>query len=294
MNRRDFLQRSAAVTVGAIVGTSMIASALGLKSCATAEPAKEKIIGLQLYSLREAMSNDVPGTLKKIADMGYKTLEAASYKDGKLYGYAPEEFRELVASYGMELTSSHVGIQYDPEREEEIMKQWDLVFDTHVAAGCKYLIMPWFKPGETLEDIKVYSDYFNTLAVKAKAKGLQFGFHNHAAEFEQRDGVMIMDYFIENAVPEMKFQLDVYWANKGGVDPVEFIRKHGKKICLLHIKDESILGDTGELDFEAIFNAAYAEGITDYYVEVERYTPLPAEGCVQKSFDYLDVAPYVK
>ncbi|MFI3299743.1 MAG: TIM barrel protein [Rikenellaceae bacterium] len=294
MNRRDFLQRSAALTVGAVVGSSIIASTLGLKSCAKVEDAKGKIIGLQLYSLREAFNEDVPGTLKKIANMGYKSLEAASYKDGKIYGYEPKEFKRMVEELGMEVTSGHAGRAYEADKEEEIMQWWDEAFDAHKAAGCKYIIMPWIKPGDTLEDIKECSDYFNRVAKAAKAKGLQFGFHNHAAEFEQRDGQVIMDYFIENAVPEMKFQLDVYWANVGGVNPADYIRKYGKKIALLHIKDDSIIGDSGKLDFESIFNAAYEVGIEGYYVEVEKYFPVPAEECVQKSFDFLEVAPYVK
>lgn len=294
MNRRDFLQKGAALTVGAIVGTSVIASALGLKSCAPAEAATQKNIGLQMYSLREAFKEDVPATLQVIADMGYVNLEAASYNDGKIYGYAPEVFRKMVEDLGMSLKSAHVGRAYEADKDAEIMEWWDLALDTHKAAGCEYVIMPWIKPGPTLDDIKVLSDYFNRVAEKAKAKGIKFGFHNHAAEFEKRDGIVIMDYLIENASDNMMFELDVYWVNKGGYNPVDYIKKYAKKIELLHIKDESILGDTGELDFEAIFNAAYAAGIRGYFVEVERYTPLPAEGCVQKSFDFLDVAPYVK
>ncbi|MFI3314167.1 MAG: TIM barrel protein [Rikenellaceae bacterium] len=293
MNRRDFLRKGAAATATTLVGVSSISSLLGFSSCASSEP-KEKIIGLQLYSLRDAFGRDVPGTLAKIAAMGYKSLETASYNDGKLYGYAPTEFRKMVEDLGMKVTSAHLGKWYDPENQSQTNEWWNVALDAQAAAGCKYTIMPSFPIGETLDDIKVYSDYFNSIADIAASKGIKFGFHNHAGEFAQRDGVVIQDYLIENANDNMIFQLDVYWAQHGGVNPADYIIKYGDKIKLLHIKDESIIGDSGTMDFEAIFIAAYSVGIEDYYVEVEQYSPLPPEGCVEKSYEFLEVAPYVK
>jgi sugar phosphate isomerase/epimerase len=128
----------------------------------------------------------------------------------------------------------------------------------------------------------------------ANERGLEFGFHNHAKEFEKRDGEVIMDYLINNTDPANVFyELDVYWALKGGVDPTEYINKFAGRFPVLHIKDESIIGETGELDFRAIFDAAYAQGMKDYYVEVEKYT-LPPLNCVEKSYDFLYGADFVK
>lgn len=292
MNRRDFLKKGAYATAGTLAGASLLSSMFGVTGC-TPAAAAPKVVGLQLYSLREAMGQDLPGTLKKVADMGYKSLETAGYDNGKLYGQTPSEFKKMVEGLGMAVTSAHVGRSYEAEKDAEIMEWWNVALDTQAEAGCRYAIQASFPIGETLDSIKVYSDYFNKVAEMAAKKGLKFGFHNHAREFEQRDGQVIEDYLIANSSDNMMFELDVYWANKGGVNPVDYINKYGSKIPVLHIKDESIIGESGTIDFEPIFNAAYANNMKDYYVEVERYT-LPAEVCVQKSFDYLDAAKFVK
>lgn len=289
MDRRDFFRKGAVAAAGTLAGASIFSLILGATACTPAP----KVIGLQLYSLREAMGEDVLGTLQKVANMGYKTLETAGYNNGKIYGYTPTEFKKIVEDLGMSVSSAHCGRSWDPEKESEIMEWWETALDAHKASGCRYVIQPSFPIGEQIEDIQTYVDYFNKVADLAASKGLKFGFHNHAREFEKRGDHVILDYMIQNSNDNMIFQLDVYWAVKGGVDPVDYINKYGKKIPILHIKDDSIIGDSGEIDFESIFNAAYKNDMENYYVEVERYT-LPPEICVERSFDFLDVATYVK
>lgn len=292
MKRVDFLKRGAIAASGALLSVVGLGGSSALTSCSGGS--NKKVVGLQLYSLRDAMSTDVPGTLKKVAEMGYTTLETAGYSDGKLYGYTPEEFKVMCNNLGLTVSSAHLGYNYDAEKEAEVMAWWDLALDTQAKAGCKYAIMPSFPIGETIDSIQVYCDYFNKIGELANKKGIKFGFHNHAGEFEKRDGHVILDYMIANTDPDKVFyELDVYWANKAGVDPVEYIKKHKGRIPVLHIKDDSILGESGEIDFEAIFNAGYESGMKDYYVEVEHYT-MPAENCVQRSFDFLNVSKCVK
>jgi sugar phosphate isomerase/epimerase len=88
--------------------------------------------------------------------------------------------------------------------------------------------------------------------------------------------------------------MDVYWVAQGGADPVAYLNKYAGRFPVLHIKDAEIIGASGTMDFGPIFDAAYAQGMKDYYVEVERYGSLPPEVCVQKSFDFLEAATYVK
>lgn len=292
MKRLDFLKKGAAtLATGTILGAVGFGGATLITGCGGP---KKKVVGLQLYSLRDAMAVDVPGTLKKVADMGYTTLETAGYNDGKLYGYAPKEFRKMAEDLGMKVLGAHLGRNYTPEKEAEDMAWWDTALQTQADAGCKYAVMPWFPMGEDLQSVQTYCDYFNKVGEIANKKGLKFGFHNHSGEFEQREGQTVLDYMIANTDPDkVFFELDVYWAKKGGVDPAAYIRKHKGRMPVLHIKDDSILGESGELDFESIFNAAYECGMKDYFVEVERYT-LPAENCVQRSFDFLEVAPFTK
>lgn len=292
MNRRKFLKQGVLAATGVVAGGSILSSLFGLTSCDSKPKAKK--VGLQLYSLREAMGSNPASTLKQVAEMGYKELETASYNDGKLYGYAPAEFRKMVEDLGMSVSSAHLGQGYTPEKDAEIMAWWDKALDTQVAAGCRYAIQPSMHIGDTLDDIKMYADYFSKVGEMANKKGIKFGFHNHAGEFQERGGEVILDYLIKNTDKDTVFyELDVYWASKGGVNPAEYIKKHAGRFPVLHIKDESIIGESGEIDFESIFKAAYAQGMKDYYVEVERYT-LPPENCVQKSYDYLYNAEFVK
>ncbi len=285
--------RGALAAAGALIGGTALADILDLPSDGD-EKRKVKRIGLQLYSLREAMKEDPEATLAAIAAMGYTELETAGYADGKLYGYEPEAFRKIVEDMGMKVSGAHLNFKYTPATEAEALAWWEKAFDAQVAVGCRYAIQPSMQIGPTLADLKAYCDFYNKLGEVANAKGLRFGFHNHAKEFELLEGKMVYDFLLENTDPaKVFFEMDVYWVQKGGCDPVEYLKKYAGRFPVLHIKDESIIGESGQIDFQPIFEAAYAQGMKDYYVEVEKYT-LPAEICVQKSFDFLYAAPYVK
>lgn len=295
MNRLEFLRKGLTSATGAIVATVGLTGILSSALAAINDtPPKGKVIGLQLYSLRDSMSTNSLATLREVSQMGYKTLETASYNDGKIYNMTPEVFRAECEKLGMKVTSAHVGHSWDPAKEAQIMKWWEVALDTHKAAGCTYVIQPSFPIGKTIPEIQAYCDYFNKVGKMARERGLKFGFHNHAGEFAKIDDKVILEYMIENTDPKfVTFELDVYWAQKGGVDPSEFIEKHAKRISVLHIKDESTIGESGTIDFEKIFNAAYKNKIRDFYVEVERYT-MPPSNCVQRSHDFLNAADFVK
>ena len=284
------MKKGAAVAAGTVVAGIGLSGLFSLTGCGK----KGKIIGFQLYSLRDAMGQDVPGTLKITADIGYKSLETAGYDNGKIYGYAPAEFRKMCEDLGMKVTSAHLGQGYSPDRDAEIMAWWDKALDAQAAVGCTYAVQPFVPIGGTLDEFKVQCDYFDKVGEMARKRGLKFGFHNHAGEFEKREGQVLLDYMIANTAPEnVIYELDVYWAVEGGVDPVAYINKYPDRITLLHIKDHSIIGESGKIDFAAIFDAFYAAGNEDYYVEIEQYT-LPPENCAQRSYDYLMVSPFVK
>ena len=287
MDRREFLKKSVLMTAGAVVGSRLLAEGTFSKT-------PHKIIGLQLYSLRDAMQKNVPATLKKTAKMGYQTLETAGYDAGKLYGYSPAEFRKMCEDLGMQVMGAHVGRKYTKETDAEVMEWWKEALDAQAEAGCSYVVQPWFELGNTLDDIKLYCDYFNRVGAEAKKRGMRFGFHNHNKEFEKREGEVIYDYLIANTDPtNVMFELDVYWAQKGGVNPVDYIQKYGGRIPLLHIKDEEAIGESGTMDFQSIFEAAYNSGMEPYFVEVERYGRAP-EKDVAASYEFLAAAPYVK
>jgi sugar phosphate isomerase/epimerase len=288
MDRRNFLKRSALGIAGAIVGSSVLGSlTAGMAGCAP-KPEKKRI-GLQLYSLRDAMRQDPKATLAAVAAMGYTELETASYDGNTVYGMTPAEFRTAVEGLGMKVSSCHIGggrVQDDA--------WWTKAIADHKEMGCRWIVIPSFRLGETVEELAAACEYFNRVAAMCTAAGIGFGYHNHSAEFKTVGDVVIYDYMIENTAPEVAFEMDVYWVKQGGADPVAYMAKYPGRFPVLHIKDDSVIGDSGKIDFETIFTAAYAQGMKDYYVEVEQYSPYPPEVCVQKSFDFLEVAPYVK
>lgn len=285
-SRRDFLKISSAVSLGALLKPQTL----------WAENMAKKPIGLQLYSLREAMREDPQNTLRLVSSIGYKSLETASYAEGKVYGMDPVFFRKYIEDLGMRLRSAHVGgpRNYDPTKKDEALDWWKKAVEDHKAMGAKYLIKPSMPIPTTLKELDNWNDYYNRIGEIAKKSGMLFGFHNHAREFESIEGKIMMDYMIENTDPKLVcFELDVYWSQKGGQDPVAYLERYGGRFPLLHIKDEEEIGASGTMDFEAIFKAAYKQGMKDYFVEVERYNFEPVES-VRQSFEFLNKAAFVK
>ncbi|MCX6329469.1 MAG: hypothetical protein NTZ85_08170 [Bacteroidia bacterium] len=136
-SRREFLRITAAGTFGAIV-LSQYGCKNKLASKAVVSDPKTFGIGLQLYTIRDAMTADVPGSLKKVSDMGYKYVELADYKDGKFYGYAPAEFKKLVNDLGMEILSSHTQVEGAGVTLDTAKK----MAEDHAIIGSKYCIQP--------------------------------------------------------------------------------------------------------------------------------------------------------
>lgn len=258
---------------------------------------KEKFIGLQLYSLRDDMKKDVKTTVAKVSEMGYKFVEAAGYSDGKFYGMSPAEFKELCETNGLQLLGSHSGQDVpDSANWEKTMAWWDECIDAHATAGVKWIVQPWMGSTgyESLDGLKRYCEYFNAVGEKCNAKGIQFGYHNHAKEFTTvHEGKPVYDWMLELTDPEkVMFQIDLYWIVEGGKDPLDYFERYPGRFELWHIKDKEELGASGMMDFESMFAARKQSGAEYGIVEVERYNFTPQESC-QKSFDFLKNAEYV-
>lgn len=272
-NRRDFFKLSAAGALGLAV--------LGQYGCAPAAPNRKSFgVGLQLYTCRDAMAADVPGTLKKLSDMGYKNLELASYADGKFYGFAPKEFKKMVSDLGMDIISSHTSV----ESKGITMDSAKLMADSHAEMGVKYCIQPWVNDEDrTIEKFKQMIGDWNQVGKIMKEVGIQFGYHNHNFEFKNMDGIVpYYDIFM----PEMDkdlitMELDLFWANKAGQDPVAMFNKYPGRFQLLHFKDmhhkqdpffDVIKDDVcevgaGVIDFKTILKSKDIAGMKYFFVE---------------------------
>lgn len=285
----------------AVVAVSMLFSC---NNAATEEKKAEvnkKDIALQLYSLREDIQKDYPGTLKATADAGYSSVEAAGYADGKFYGKTPDEFKADLAAVGLTALSSHTTRTLDAKELKskdftEALKWWEQCLDASKAAGMQYVVAPSMPKVQTLADLKTYCDYYNEIGKLANSKGLKFGYHNHAFEFEKVEDQVMYDYLIENTDPNsVFFEMDVYWVVRGQNSPVDYFQKYPGRFKMLHVKDNKELGQSGMVGFDAIFKPENTDkaGVENLVVEVEKYNLVPSES-VKVSFDYLQNMPEVK
>jgi sugar phosphate isomerase/epimerase len=281
------MKKSVITVVLVFMATSMI--------MCTSKPSKE--IGLQLYSVRDAMKEAPIETVRKVGEMGYTFIEAAGYNDGKFYGMEPLAFKELVEASGMQFISSHTGQSLpDSASWDKTMAWWDKCIDAHLEAGVKYIVQPWM--GEqgynSLEGLKKYCEYFDAVGEKCREKGILFGYHNHDGEFAELEGEVIYDYMLQNTNPEnVFFQLDLYWIKEGGKEATDYFNEYPGRFLLWHVKDDKELGASGEMDFESSFELAGKAGVQYLIVEVEKYNFDPIVS-VEKSLEYLQNADFVK
>lgn len=273
-NRREFLK----ITTAGSFGMMMLGTG-ACKSAAAAE-LESYSVGLQLYTVRDAMSADVAGTLKKVSDIGYKNLELAGYSNGKFYGYAPAEFRKMVNDLGMDVLSSHTQV----EAAGITMDNAKFMADAHAELGVKYCVQPWVEEVDrTIDSYKKMIGDWNQVGGIMKNAGIQFGYHNHNFEFATVDGLVpYYDIFM----PEMDadlitMELDLFWASKAGQDPVAMFNKYPGRFQLLHFKDmrteeapffDVIKDDVcsvgeGVIDFKKIWAAREVAGAKYLFVE---------------------------
>ncbi|NQU54175.1 MAG: sugar phosphate isomerase/epimerase [Bacteroidetes bacterium] len=257
----------------------------------------EKFIGLQLYSVKDNMKEDVAATVASVGEMGYKFVEAAGYGDGKIYGMDPVEFKNLCEENGLQFLGAHTG-QDVPTKEkwDETMAWWDVCIEAHKSAGVKWIVQPWMGGVgyESLEGLKSYCEYFNAVGEKCNAAGIRFGYHNHDKEFSTvLDGKPVYDWMLENTDPaKVMFELDLYWIIEGGKNPIDYFNAYPGRFELWHIKDKEEVGASGNIDFEAIFALKEKSGFKYGVVEVEEYNFEPPVSC-KKSLEFLNAADYV-
>jgi sugar phosphate isomerase/epimerase len=236
--------------------------------------------GLALYTLRDTLAGDPKGVLQKVADLGYKYVEAAGYKDGKFYGMTPTEFKNYLAEVGLTPISSHHG---DITVETTAKVVADLK-----EAGFQYLVIPvppmgafGFDPAARTmmmkQPVETVMGNINAIADEVTAGGLKCLYHNHDFEFKPNaDDLVIMDYFLENSDPaKLNFQMDLYWVTKAGADPVDYFNRYPGRFKAWHVKDMDDQGrfapvGEGNIDFGRILAAKEQSGMEFYLVEQDR------------------------
>jgi sugar phosphate isomerase/epimerase len=292
VNRRVFLKTSGALALGSLLLPACSGGITNQEGAANegervgeanAGP-KDLAIGLQLYTVRELLDQDLQGTLQKVAAIGYKDLESAAGAKGHYYGMKPKEFASLVESMGMKLRSNHVLLGTQTPEEAPLPPTFltltnglQQLVDMAAEAGQGYLVCAYMFPSEhqTLDQYKRAFEVYNRAGEACKKAGLTFAYHNHDFEFETLEGQRPYDLMLAQTDKDLvKMELDLYWATKSGNDPVALFEKHPGRFPLWHVKDMdktekqffTEVGN-GSIDFRRIFGKADLAGMEYFFVE---------------------------
>lgn len=240
-------------------------------------------IAIQLYTVRELAAEDFAGTLKTIADIGYKAVELAGF-----YGNSAEEIRAITDELGLKVASAHIPAT---DFEADLGK---VVSDLQTL-GADWGVIPWISPENRSESaLRAYGEQFNQYADTLASGGIKFGYHNHDFEFMEKaeNGSSLFDMLVQVTDPtKVMFELDAYWVSVGGLDPAEVLTQYSDRIKLVHLKDgfsNNLVrgGDVpfgeGDLDFGTFFAAADAAGVEYYITEQDTRVDVVPE--ITKSF----------
>lgn len=280
LKRRDFLKTTGIAALSGLVISKTLGAGLNWEAMPPA--------GVQLYTFFNVIDADVPGTLQKIAAIGYQNIESAFSKKGGYYGMKPREFAALVKDKGLSWKSHHVlgaPFQLPPGRKmptgpdgkpitippmKNLRDNMQELVDDAAAGGIPYLVCASI-PLNTTEQIKSSIDVLNKTDEACKKAGIHFAYHNHYTEFKAVDGVLPYDVILKET--PVQLELDLAWATKAGVHPVTLFKQHPGRFPLWHVKDiDKALEKpqpvgTGVVDFKNIFEHAKTSGMQYYFVE---------------------------
>ncbi|MGB5820812.1 MAG: sugar phosphate isomerase/epimerase [Saonia sp.] len=240
-------------------------------------PVTAQEIGLQLYSLRNQMKEDTPGTLATIKSWGITKLEAGN---GGTHGYSLEKYKDMLAKNNLEIVSVSSSF-------EELRDSPETVVQRAKDYGAKYAVCFWIPHTDTIftiKETKMALEVFNRAGKKMKKAGITLAYHPHGYEFRAYEDHTLMDHMIQNAT-DFEFEMDVYWFSYPGEDPMVWLHKYPERFKLMHLKDceKGIKGDqsgisdvetnvvlgTGQIDIAAIVGEAKKLGLEYLFIEDE-------------------------
>jgi sugar phosphate isomerase/epimerase len=290
-SRRKFLKTSAVAVAGAALLPDMI----------FATPKKIERLGIQLYSVRDAMGKDPAGSLKKLADMGYIHVEHANYIDRKFYGYSAKDFKKLLNDTGLQMPSGHtVMTAHDWDNDKnDFTDKWKYTIDDAAEVGQRYVISPWLDENlrTDMDGLKRFMVQFNKCGELCQAHGMTFGYHNHNFEFSTKIGDGdLYDFILTNTDPKLVAQqMDIGNMLGAGGIALDLLKKYPGRFELMHVKDEikstsgqgmdgydsTILGQ-GVMPVKEIIKAARKIGGTSQFIiEQESYQGKDPFDCVK-------------
>lgn len=245
----------------------------------------QKMLSVQLHTVRTEMASDPMGTLERLAEMGYAGVEGSGFGNS-------DEFLQKLHDLGLKLTGGHVGF-------DTLRSQTQAVIDHNRTIGNRFVIVPWIDESWR-GDVRLWQklgEELNEMGMRFREAGITLCYHHHDFEFSERHGEngkerAAFDTLMQSAdTANLKAELDTYWVQKGGEDPVEVINRYAARLPLLHLKDMAPDGSfaavgTGILDWNAIFAAADSAGVEVFAVEQD-VCPGPPLDALQTSIQNL-------
>ena len=279
MKRRRFVESMAALSAGGLLaacrgGGSASESVVGLT------PPLSRV-GIQLYTVRSLMGDDVPGTLDAVAAVGYDEVEFAG-----LFGHGPRQVRDWLDASGLAAPAAHI----DPA--ELAPDRLDSTLESAATLGHGWLIQAYIpEEGRTLDGYRRTAEALNQAGARAAEAGVRIGYHNHAFEFEPLGETTGYDILLAELDPAyVDLEIDFHWSAVGGADPVALFRDHPGRFRLCHLKDLDDAGrmvdvGAGAIDWAGLFGHAETAGLVHYFVEHDQ--PSDPLASITASYRYL-------
>jgi len=286
--RRSFIKTSAMLSAGLLAAPHLFAR-------------DKKYIGLQLYTVRNAMEADPVTALAKVAQIGYNSVEGATYTGTqKFYGMDAATFAKQLKQNGLIMPSSHYRLGEEKtngvDTQGTILHNWDKAIEDAATVGIKYMVCAYLSNPErgNLDKYKKLADHFNVAAEKCKKAGIQFAYHNHDFEFVQQDGKYPYEILLDNTDKNLvKMEMDIYWTVKAKQDPIALFNQHPGRFPLWHVKDMAKTPSqtftevgNGSIDFKKLFAQADRSGLDYFFVEQDS-TPGNPYDSITQSINYI-------
>ena len=241
-------------------------------------------VALQLYTVRDALSKDYVGTLKKVKEIGYDAVQLTG-----VFPYDAPKTRGILDELGLQAAGCHIALE---ELESDVGK-W---IEFCQVLGTRDVVCPYL-PDErrgSLDDWLKTALLLDQIGAQCREKGARLSYHNHSFEFVKFNGRYALDLLYEHTSPAHLYaEIDTYWVKHGGEEPRDFIRKYSGRIPILHVKDmasdeERSFAEVGSgiLDWPAIHRAAVQAGVECYCVEQDTCKRDPLESAAM-SLDYV-------
>ena len=269
ISRRDFIRNS---------GLLMVTAGVALNGWSASNLSKYKM-GIQLFSVREPLSKDLTGTIKKLAAAGYEDSESYGYDPLKetYYGIKAKDFRKLLSDHNMMSTSGHYDFtKYFDKSDEDMLRFVDQCIVGANSLGQRYITWPWLDPAfRTIEHFRQLTGKLNMIGERINKAGVGFAYHHHDFEFTDHNGENGYDIIMSETDPSLvKLQIDLYWVmHSSKRPPAELFSKQPGRFVMWHIKDmDKVTRDytelgNGSIDYTVILPEASRSGLEYYFLE---------------------------